>query len=317
MRTEGVHVVFGAGQVGSYLAEALLADGRRVRVVKRSPRGVPSDAEAVFGDATDADFCKTAVVDAVAVYHCMNPAYDAAVWEQMLPPIQANLIAAAASVEARLVVLENLYMLGSPVSGVMDEDTPFKPRSRKGEIRAHLAEALLEAHERGEVSAVVGRASDFYGPRGDQTHFGERFWAPAIKGRRAEFLPNPDIVHTYHYIPDVARGLAVLGTAPDDVVGRAWMLPCAAAGTSRELIARFSEALGSNIRIRGVPRPLLGVLGLFMPILREVSEMLHQWDGAFIVDDSRFRARFEIEATSLSTGAAATVDWALAHWSAS
>lgn len=271
----------------------------------------------MFGDATNADFCKTAVAGACAVYHCMNPAYDAAVWEQVLPPIQANLIAAAASAEARLVVLENLYMLGSPDSGVMHEETPFEPRSRKGEIRAQLAEALLEAHARGQVSAVAGRASDFYGPRGDQTHFGERFWVPAIKGRRAEFLPNPDTVHTYHYIPDVARGLALLGTAPDDVVGRAWMLPCAAAETSRELIARFSEVLGSHIRVRGIPKPLLGVLGRFIPIVREVSEMLHQWDGAFVVDDSRFRARFEMEATSLSTGAAATVDWALARWSAS
>lgn len=317
MGTGNVHVVFGLGQVGSYLAEALLSDGCLVRVVKRSPTAVPDGAEAAFGDAADPAFCRSCVADACVVYHCMNPAYDASVWQRLLPPIQENLIVAAGSVGARLVVLENLYMLGTPGPGMIDEQTPFNPRSRKGEIRARLAEALLDAHRRGDVQAVSGRASDFYGPRGAQTHFGERFWKPAIAGKPAEFLPNPDTLHTYHFIPDVARGLAQLGTGPDTVLGRPWILPCAPAETSRELMARFSQSLGQAINPRGMPRPLMRLLGLFVPILREVGEMLHQWDEDFVVDDSRFRRKFGAEATSLEEGAAATAEWALATWSAS
>lgn len=314
MGAGGTHVVFGVGQVGSELARLLLADGTSVRVVKRSPRGVPEGAEGVFGDAADAAFCRSAVEGASTVYHCMNPAYDAKTWARVLPVLQANLVSAAGSVGARLVVLENLYMLGSPESEAMNEDTPFRPRSRKGEIRARLAEALLDAHARGEVEAVSGRASDFYGPGGTETHFGERFWRPAIAGRPAEFLPRLDTRHSYHFIPDVARGLAMLGAGPDDVAGRPWMLPCAPAETSRDLIDRFARALGKPIKPRGLPSPIIRVLGWFVPIMKEVGEMLHQWENDFVVDDARFRAEFGVEATSLRAGAEATARWAAAEF---
>jgi nucleoside-diphosphate-sugar epimerase len=313
----GVHVIFGVGQVGSQLAKFLMDDGASVRVVKRSPRGVPAGAEGVFGDASDASFCRSAVEGARAVYHCMNPAYDAKTWARVLPVLQENLVSAAGSVGARLVVLENLYMLGSPRSGTMNEDTPFRPQSRKGEVRARLAEALLEAHSKGRVQAVSGRASDFYGPYGTETHFGERFWVPAIAGKRAEFLPRLDTRHSYNFIPDVARGLALLGTGPEEIVGRPWMLPCAPAETSRDLIHRFSAALGEEIRPRGLPRPLIRILGVFIPILKEVGETLPQWDSDYVVDDSRFRAQFRFGGTSLQTGAEATARWAKAEWAAS
>ena len=324
---DGTHVVFGAGQVGSFLAEALVREGYPVRVVRRSPRGVPKGAEGAFGDATDRAFCRSAAEGAAAVYHCMNPAYSASVWERVLPSMQENLVAAAGSAGARLVVLENLYMIGVPENGPIDENTPFAPRSRKGEIRARLAESLLEAHRRGDVRAVSGRASDFYGPRGEQTHFGPRFWEPALAGKPAELLPRPDTRHSYHFIPDVAEALMTLGTCPEggpgegpgddpdsSVLGRPWILPCAPAETTTALVRRFSSALGDEIRLRGMSRAVVRLLGLFVPMLREVGEMLHQWESDFLVDDTRFRKRFGLGPTSLEAGAAATVEWARGLW---
>ena len=217
MDNQCVHVVFGAGQVGSHLAESLLRSGAKVRVAKRNPTGIPDGADAALGDATALSFCKETVADAEVVYHCMNPAYSARIWEEVWPKYLENLIASAGSVGARLVVLENLYMVGLGDGGSINEDTPANPRSRKGEIRARLAEALFAAHRRGDVKAVAGRASDFYGPRGVGTHFADRFWRSALIGKPAEFLPNPDNPHTYHFIPDVAEGLRHLGSAPEHV----------------------------------------------------------------------------------------------------
>lgn len=305
-----LHVVFGAGQVGSFLAENLAGEGYRVRVVKRSPTGVPEGAEAMLGDAAKEDFCREAARGAAVVYHCMNPEYDTRVWAQFLPRYLENLVSAAGGAGARLVVLENLYMVGKGGERPIDEDTPMQPLGRKGEIRARLAEQLFEAHGRGAVRAVSGRASDFYGPRGVGTHFGGAFWRPALRGKPAAFLPNPNTPHTYHYIPDVARGLQALGTAEEDVLGRPWMLPCAPAEPSRALIDRFERALGEPIDLRGMARPLVKVLGLFMPMLGEIGEMLHQWDEPFVVDDGRFRRRFGMAATDPDQGAAATVAWA-------
>lgn len=314
MKTHGIHVVFGAGQVGSYLAESLLRSGAKVRVVRRTPIGIPDGAERALGDATDFVFCKEAIAGAQVVYHCMNPAYSASIWEEVLPNCLQNLVAAVGSVEARLVVLENLYMFGTGDGGPINEDTPFNPCSRKGEIRARLAEELMAAHQRGDVQAVAGHASDFYGPRGKGTHFGEQFWKPALAGKPVMFLPNPDNLHTYHFIPDVAEGLKQLGSGPDEIMGRPWMLPCAPAETSRVLVNRFASVLGDDIVLRGVPKFVRKTIGFINPVVREVGEMLHQWEVPFVVDDAGFRAEFDTSVTDPDDGAARTVEWARAQF---
>jgi len=225
-----------------------------------------------------------------------------------------NLIAAAGSSGARLVVLENLYPYGKP-DGPIDERTPFKPSSRKGEIRARVSNRLADAQARGDVRAAVGRASDFFGPGGVGTHFADRFWKPALAGKTARFVFDPDAIHSYSYIPDVAAGLATLGCADEDVLGQLWMLPVAGVQSARDLTRHFSNALGREIRVGGTPRLFIKLFGLFVPIVREVDEMLHEWDAPFVVDDRKFRERFGPEATPIDQAAQATVAWARAAYS--
>lgn len=314
MDDQGTHVVFGAGQIGSFLAESLLKKGIRVRVAKRTPTGIPAGAEATLGDAVDPVFCKSAVAGASVVYNCMNPPYSTKIWKEVLPRHLDNLIEAAGAAKARLVVMENLYMVGIGDGGAINEDTPLNPRSRKGEVRAEMTERLFSAHRRGDVQAVSGRASDYFGPRGTETYFADRFWKPALRGRPAEFVPNPDTPHTYHFIPDVAEGLAQLGAAPEEAFGGPWMLPCNPADTTRAFVGRLAAALGESITIKGMPKVVFKALSLVMPIVGEVEEMLHQWEVPFKVDDSRFRSRFGWGATDPAVAAAATVDWARATY---
>lgn len=305
-----LHVIFGAGQVGARLAALLIEGGERVRVVRRSRGMVAAGAELFAGDAADAAFCAGAVRGASVVYHCMNAPYDTASWVALLPRYMENLIAAAGQAGARLVVLDNLYMLGRTLGRPMNEDTPMNPCSRKGEVRALVAQQLFDAHRRGEVHAVAGRASDFYGPGGEQTFFSRQFWKPALAGRTVWSPLDPDVVHTYHYIPDVATGLAALGFAGEDVLGRAWMLPCQRAGTTRELALRLGHALGRGVRVAMMPRWVLRALSALSPLVREIREMLYQWEEPFVVDDRRFRERFGLKPVPLEAAAAATVAWA-------
>ena len=310
-----LHVLFGAGQVGQPLARLLLQAGKRVRIAKRSPGGVPG-AEVIQGDAADAAFCARAAQGAATVYHCMNPPYDARVWAELVPLYMNNLIAASGNAGARLVVLDNVYMLGRPHGRPLDEDTPMNPCSRKGEIRARAAERLFEAHRQGDVIATTGRASDFYGPRGTLTGLGDFFWPRVLVGKTA-YSPYPlDGIHTYHYIPDVAAGLATLGCAANDAYGRPWMLPCAPAGTLRELVTRLAAKFGREIAVAHIPRWMLKMMAVFMPLMRELDEMLYQWDEPFVVDDRRFRERFRQEPTDVDEAAAATVVWAQQHYAA-
>jgi len=309
-----LHVLFGAGQVGYPLAQGLRSAGKRVRVAKRTAGHVPPGCEVVLGDASDPGFCIGAAGGATTVYHCMNPPYDARSWAEKLPRYMDNLIAAAARNSARLVVLDNLYMLGRPGGRRLNEDTAINPCSRKGEIRARAAEQLFDAHRRGDVHATSGRASDFYGPGGTLTALGDYFWPRALAAKTV-YSPFPlDAVHTYHYIPDVAAGLAALGCAEPDVDGRPWMLPCAPAGSLRDLTRRLADAVDRPLKVAQVPRWMVKAAGMMSPLMRELDEMLYQWEEPFVVDDRRFRERFGLGPTSVDEAAARTVEWAMQHY---
>jgi nucleoside-diphosphate-sugar epimerase len=309
-----LHVVFGAGQVGYPLAERLLADGKRVRIAKRSSAHVPPGCEVVFGDASDRTFCARAASGATTIYHCMNPPFSARVWAELVPRYMENLIAASAQTRARLVVLDNLYMLGRPGGRPLNEDTPMNPSSRKGEIRARAAEHLFGAHRRGDVVATAGRASDFYGPGGTQTGLGDFFWPRALLSK-TPYSPFPlDAVHTYHYIPDVAAGLMTLGCADVGAYGRPWMLPCAPAGTLREIVMRLATTLGHAIRVAQVPRWVIKATAVVVPLMRELDEMQYQWDEPFVIDDTRFRMRFHVYPADVNHAARETVEWAKRHY---
>jgi len=306
----GVHVIFGAGQIGPLLAEQLLARGRAVRIVRKSAGPVAvAGAEVVRGDAMDEAFCAGAARGAEVVYHCMNAPYFARVWRETLPVLQANLVAAAARAGGRLVVLDNVYALGRTGGRPMSEETPPAPCSEKGRIRARLHEELVAAARRGGVQVAVGRASDFYGPNVGESVL-ERALRQLVAGKAAQLLVDPDTPHTYHFSRDVAAGLATLGLEPN--TGGTWMLPCAPAVTTRAMVELFCAALGRAGRVQRVPPVILKALGLVVPILREVNEMAYEWEEPFVVDDRKFRARFRAEATPLEAGARETVEWATA-----
>jgi hypothetical protein len=82
----------------------------------------------------------------------------------------------------------------------------------------------------------------------------------------------------------------------------------------RALVARFSRGLGREIKLLTMPRPLLKVLALAVPFLREIDEMLYQWEEPFQINDRRFRERFGQRPGDEKRAAADTVAWANVHY---
>jgi len=239
----------------------------------------------------------------------MNPRYDR--WMEQLLPMNRGIVAGAARAGARLVVLDNLYMYGEDTSR-MNEDTRISPVSRKGALRAQGAEEMLAADAKGEVKLAIARASDYFGPGvGERAvAFGERFFRRVLAGKSAECMGDPDQPHAYSYVPDVAEGLALLGSRAE--ARGVWMLPVLPAESTRQVVDRFGRALGRPIGVSRIPMLVLRALGVFDPVIREVPEMSYQWRQPFVVDDARFRAAFGVEATPWDDAIAATWAWARA-----
>lgn len=294
-----VHVVFGAGQVGSGLVRALVAQGHTVRVVRRSATPVPG-AEGVAGDARDPAFAIEATRGAAVIYHCMNPsAYTGAAWEEEFPRQGEALIAAALAADAKLVCLDNLYGYGI-TDGRRTEATPMAATGRKGRVRVAWNEKL---HGTPGLRFAVGRAGDFFGPGvGDHSLMSPRSLAGLRTGSAPWLVGDTSAPHAFSFVPDVVAGLAALGTS--DATG-VWHLPVIEVAPA-ELVARIADALGSSTRARSLPGWAVSTLGHVVPLFGELRETLYQWDRPFLVDDSRFRARFPGLARSLEEAVSLT-----------
>jgi len=302
------HTIIGAGQVGMHLARHLGQQGERVRLVRRSAPG-PSLPGVTWmqGDITDRAFADEACRGADVVYNCTNPS-DYARWVGILEPLYRSTWDAASRAGARLVQLDNLYMVGRPPSAPFDEQAPMQPCSKKGELRKVLAEELMARHAAGDLEVAVGRASDYFGPETPNAAvLRPDVYDRIVRGSSVFVFGNPDMPHSYSYTPDVAAGLATLGRR-QEAAGRVWHLPVAAQLTTRELIGRFAAHAGTEVTVRAVPTWALHLAGYLFPLASAIEEMLYQWEEPFSVDDERFRATFGTSPTPLDEAIAATLD---------
>jgi nucleoside-diphosphate-sugar epimerase len=302
-----LHVIFGAGPVGRAVMSELVANGKRVRIISRSGKiDAPAGVEVVAGDATDPAATRALCAGASVVYNCTNAAYTA--WPEQFPPLQAGVMEGAAAAGAKLVVMENLYMYGPTAGRPLTEDLPYAATTRKGRTRARMAEELLTAHANGKVRVAIGRASDFFGPNVRDSAVGERVFASALAGKTAQIIGNPDLPHTYSYVPDIGKGLVLLGER-DQALGQAWHLPSAPAVSTRAFIELVYKAAGYAPRLQVLPSLVVRGLGLVMPLMRELAEMLYEFEEPQVVDHSRFARAFGDHATPLSEAIPATVAW--------
>ncbi len=306
-KTNSLHVIFGTGPVGLATMDALLAKGARVRMINRSGKAdLPDVVELMSGDASDPTFALEASQDASVIYQALNPPYTK--WPEMFPPLQTAVLFAAATTGAKLVSLENVYMYGSPGGEPITEDLPYSAHTRKGQVRARMAEELKGAHEKGIARTVSARASDFFGPRVLTSAMGDRVFPQILSRDTVQILGNPDMLHTYTYMPDIGQAMAILGER-DDALGQVWHIPSAETLTTQEFLELVAERAHLALHAQVAPKWLLRIVSLVNGDLREMMEMLYQFEEPFAVDGSRFAEAFDFEPTPLPEAIDATLDW--------
>jgi nucleoside-diphosphate-sugar epimerase len=232
--------------------------------------------------------------------------YDAAVWSEQWPRVMRNVIDACKRAGTRLVFFDNVYAYGR-VNGLMTEDTPFNPISRKGEVRARIATMLLDQMRADELQAMIVRAADFYGPDATQSFPHETVFQRLRNGKTPQWVGNPDAVHTFTFTPDAGDAVAVLGNAPQ-AYGQTWHLPTSdELMTGRRFVQIACELAGAQYGVQVLPRWILRLMGIFMPVLRENDEMMYQFESDYRFDSSKVRSTFGIEATPYRQGIAASL----------
>ncbi len=307
-----ITVLGAAGGAGQAITQELAARGHEVVAASRSAaaRSWPSGVTARTVDLDDAAATSAACADADVVVMAAQVPYQR--WYDELPGMVDRAADAAAAAGARLVMVDNLYAYGSPGTP-LSEATPEAATTRKGQLRAAIARRLLDRHAAGEVSVSIGRFADYYGPFDGNSLANQLMLAPGTAGKRVRTFIADDQPHTFHYLPDVARGFATLVERPE-ADGRVWVLPAAPAVTQGQLVDHLDAALPTPVRRGRVTPAMLWMVGLCNPQLREAREVVPQFDRPYTVDASAFEAAFgPIPLTPHAEAVAATVAWLEDH----
>jgi nucleoside-diphosphate-sugar epimerase len=316
MADQELHVIFGTGPVGQAVACELMKRGKAVKMINRSgkkPEGAPDGVTIVVGDVFDVNVAKDLAKGATHVYQCTNPPYDK--WPEQFPRLQANTLEAAASVGAKYIITDNLYMYGDTNGQPLREDLPYAAHTRKGKVRAEMAESVMAAHRSGKVRAAVARGSDYYGPQATNSASGDRMFGFAVQGKAASVPGNLDMPHTYTYVPDFAKALVILGER-DEALGQVWHVPNAETLTTRQFVTLIYQELQQPPKMSGMGRLMMSLGGLFIPAAREVVEMMYEFEKPFVVDSSKFTKAFGVQGTPLGEAIKTTVVWYQARFTA-
>ncbi len=298
--------VVGYGALGREIVTQLLAAGREVLVVQRSrPRDLPLGAGFVSADIMDPAAITAATAGAEAIVCALGLPYFADLWEKGWPLAMTNLLAAAEANGARLVFADNLYLYG-PQNQPLTEDLPPVDYGRKPKARAEVTRLWQAAHRAGRVQTVAVRSPDFYGPGVVQSALGVASLQALAEGKTARLLGNADLPHDVAHVHDYARAVITLLDAPEDAYGQAWHVPTAPTRTLRQHLQIAADALGVPLKLSMLPNWVAQPLGLFIPFVREGIEMQFLFDRPYIVDASKFRARFWSDVVPFETGLAAT-----------
>jgi nucleoside-diphosphate-sugar epimerase len=296
-----MHTILGAnGTIARELSQALALFTSDIRQVSRNPRKVNPGDETVAADLLDGHATDNAVSGSDVVYLVAGLRYNLAVWQDQWPRIMSNVIDACKRHGARLVFFDNVYAYGL-VDGVMTEETPFNPTSKKGEVRAKIATMLLDEMRAG-LKGMITRSADFYGPDAVQSFPYVIIFQRLKAGKSPQWIGNANTVHTFTFTPDAGKALAILGRSTE-AYGQTWHLPTTKEQFTVEDFVRLAcELAGHPSKLQIMPRWMMKLLEVFMPVLRENKEMMYQFDHDYRFDSSKIESAYGLQPTQYRQG---------------
>lgn len=260
----------------------------------------------ISGDVFDSESLKEAATGVDTIFQAMNIPYSE--WEQNLPVVMNNILETAKHVNAKLVLVDNIYAYGRNPGHLVSEDTQKKPHTKKGKIRLQLETMVKQSN----VPFLIAHFPDFYGPNAENTILNYTFEA-VIKNKRSLFVGNKKIAREYIFTPDGAKALVELALI-DSAYGQNWNIPGSGVITGDEIEAILREHTGYSKKVGTVTKGMVKCLGLFDKNMREVVEMLYLTEDPVVLDGGKLEQTIQsIPRTHYQDGIKQTIDYMLGN----
>lgn len=289
--SDRICILGATGRLGHAAANAFRRAGWSVTGLIRPGTSfrAPSGITIVEADALNSSAVVDAAQGADVVLHALNP-ISYSEWRKFSLPFAYNAIAAAEAANATLLFPGNVYNYGVGMPDALDETTPMRPTSRKGQLRLAIEERMQEAAERG-VRTIIMRAGDFFGA-------GRGSWfdlviVKELGSNRLTYPGPPHVIHEWAYVPDLAATLVKVAAIrerlePFEVFG----FPGHAV-TGQELKDALEKATGFELTVKPIWWPMMRAVGLVMPLARELSEISYLWQRPHRISGNKLRAAID------------------------
>ncbi len=303
-----MQTILGAnGTIGSVLATELRKYTENIRLVSRNPKKVNERDELFPADLSQQDQVEKAIAGSEVVYLLVGFDYNIMIWQQKWPALMRTTIDACIKHNAKLVFFDNVYLYDINAISHMTEDSPVNPPSKKGAVRSEIADMFLSEVKAGKLTGLIARSADFYGPNNEKSFLIEVVLKNIRKGKKPNWFIDADKKHSFTFTPDAAKATAILGNTAD-AYNQVWHLPTDKNTlTGREIISLFTKEMNVAAKLFVLPNWLLRLLGLFVPLMREMPEMMYQYDRDYFFDSSKFDKRFTFSTTTYQEGVKACV----------
>ena len=314
MNSHNTHLILGfTGGIGRAVALALSNRDLPVRVLVRNAEKAKKyttglkNIEIMAGDADKPEDVEKAMSGAGFVYYCVNVPYQK--WEKDAIRLFSNCLAAAIKHKAKFIFPGNVYVYGHAKYNPVDEKHPHAAHTKKGQIRMEMEEMLAVARKKENLDYCIVRMPDFYGPFVINT-FSEKLYSSAIKGKAVDWIGDLDAEIELIYIEDGGEAM-VMAALSEKGSGEILNLPGSDIITARKYLSMIVEQAGTKSKISTLNAEWMFILlGIFIPVIKEVREMLYLKREKLILDGSKFGKLIgTLPATNYATGIRNTLNW--------
>lgn len=288
-------VILGStGAIGTALAKELSHYSTDLTLVSRNPERVNPNDKLISADLTSKENIEKSILGADIVYVTIGFPYKTSLWQKHWIPFMETVVENCIQNQSKLVFFDNIYAIGAKGVHHITEESPFCPSSKKGAIRAKINHLILKQMETGKLKALIARAPDFFGGKsGKNSLLTTLVFDRLKKGKKAQWFCSADKIHSFGYVPDLAKGTALLGNTKS-AFNQVWNLPTDPQKlTGRDWIDLFAEELGCEPRFSIIPNWALKSLGVVVPIMWELAEMNYQFDRDYFFDSKKFNDFFD------------------------
>ncbi len=298
-----MQTILGAGgSISIELAKSLKNFTEEIRLVGRNPEKVNETDQLLKADLTNREQVFKAIDGSDIVYLTVGLEYSIKIWEKLWPTLMQNVIDACILYKAKLVFFDNVYAIGGDFVKHIKEDSPVSPTSKKGEVRAQVDLMLLDQMNTGKIQAIIARAPDFYGGNIDKSMLMTVIYKNFLEGKKAQWLFNAKVRHSYIYVPDAGKATALLGNTPA-AYNQIWNLPTDRRSlTAEQWVSLFAKEMGRSDNYTLIPAWMVRILGLFIPFMKELYEMRYQFDREYFFDSTKFENYFKYQPTLYEDG---------------